>query len=337
MLNNIIKSDTKALGKVFGEKEFLRSKEGCLVNLTSKTYYDEHIYLDGHTEIEKINAVVALSEEIIPDNVSLNVFTFIYEKDPLILPILLKYFTHKNLLQKVRDDLDKINQNLQMRKTDIDKHLEEKEIINPIIEIVEKELIAYIRDNKDYIEKIYQSLNNKAKKIIISRNIKIALQISSLLVFSVALMPFVSLFAQTCAGPVQFQRNMFYFFMHYSLPILLPTVAALLALANVVYLVQRYYEQSFAKEMQDFIKGPKHVDKATNTENEKELEQTEKEQDVEDLIDLSDSGQLLTPSAPPLEEKVKERMYPTFDLQKELDSIEVTSFTLPNTDLTQKK
>ncbi|WP_349967113.1 hypothetical protein [Wolbachia endosymbiont of Armadillidium arcangelii] len=271
MLSNIIESDTKALAKVFSNKEFYRPVDGNKKDY--KTYLADIVSED----LRK----VVLPKEIIPNQVTLNVFAFAYRKDSSILPILLKYFTYKNLLKEAKGDLDKINQKLQgvmdeelkklqdeqklLRKetselsgkevdvkqgkvlvtksekiTEISSKVEKiklckeniKNLLNGdkvklrfyppqyfsilnsgLIEIIEKKLTAYVKDDTN-IENIYQSLNNKAKKIIISGNIKIALQTSSLLVFLpvFTLSIFTPLLAQMLAGPSQLQRDMFYFF-----------------------------------------------------------------------------------------------------------------------------
>ncbi|MDE5061088.1 MULTISPECIES: hypothetical protein [Wolbachia] len=90
MLSDIIKSDTKALHGIFVGKKFRRSaddgKGKYLVGLVSK-----------HSEYSI--CVVTLPKEIIPNDVTLNALILTYEKDPSTLPILLKYFTHKNLLR----------------------------------------------------------------------------------------------------------------------------------------------------------------------------------------------------------------------------------------------
>ncbi|NEV48979.1 hypothetical protein EUZ93_00340 [Wolbachia pipientis] len=355
MLSNIIEFDTKALAKVFGGKEFMKSKERCLVSLTSETYCN--------------NAVVALPKEIIPCNVSLGVFTSIYEKEPLILPILLRYFTHKNLLQEVKDDLDKINQNLQMQETDIDKCLEEEneclknlwnklyalqydeahlsyaeelarsleicnigkeidkkrieapskirnkiekmkqhkeEILNPIIGMVEKELTAYVTNNKGYIEKTYQSLNDRAKRIETLQGIVSSTPDSETLLFCFLVAVF----------PILLEGAIIFAFPVISCSLFAVLLAISFAIPGVANLVKRHHEQSFAKAIQDIIEGPKHVDKATSTENGEESKQQEKEQEVRDLIDFSDSSyasQVVTPSAPPLEEEVKGLLYPNLE------------------------
>ncbi|WP_341821246.1 hypothetical protein [Wolbachia endosymbiont (group A) of Myopa testacea] len=94
-------------------------------------------------------------------------------------------------------------------------------------------------------------------------------------------------------------------------------MALTLIIAGVAYLASCYLEHSFAKEMQDFIEGPKYVDKATNTEDVKKLEQEETE--VGDLIDLSGNCEMnykVEPSAPPYDEPKQLGLYP--DLSEEL-------------------
>ncbi|WP_353287016.1 hypothetical protein [Wolbachia endosymbiont (group A) of Anthophora plumipes] len=180
-----------------------------------------------------------------------------------------------------------------------------------LIEIMEKKLTAYVKDNTD-IGETYSSLNSKAKKIEMLNNVKIVLLCSSAMVCGMACMPFIAVFCQSCAGPSEFHYSMLYFFIHYSLPILFPIAATLLALAGAVYLVQRHYEQSFEKEMQDFIEGPKRAEKATN-EDVKKLEQEGTK--VGDVIDLSGNCEMndkVEPSAPPK----RSGLYP--DLSEEL-------------------
>jgi len=69
-------------------------------------------------------------------------------------------------------------------------------------------------------------------------------------------------------------------------------MALMLIIAGVAYLASCVLEHSFAKEMQDFVEGPKYVDKATNTEDVKKLEQ-------KDPV-VGDYGK--KPSAPPCDE-----------------------------------
>jgi uncharacterized membrane protein (DUF106 family) len=52
---------------------------------------------------------------------------FTYKKDPSILSILLKYFTHRNLLEEAKDDLDEINQKLQDAMDKGLKNLQDKQ------------------------------------------------------------------------------------------------------------------------------------------------------------------------------------------------------------------
>ncbi|KAG8172527.1 hypothetical protein JTE90_002918 [Oedothorax gibbosus] len=312
MLSDIIKQssgwDTKALAEIFSNKKFLRSvdgdKEKYLADLISRDY-------------EKTN--ITLPRKIIPNDVTLSALRYIYKKEPATLPILLRYFTHSNLLAEAKDDLDKVNQKLQgvmdkelkdlqdkkaklqANETDLnDKKIQGKEakalaydiqkinaeiteasseiekiklhkeeiknllngdkvsksyppqyfsiLNNGLIEIMEKKLTAYVKDNTD-IGETYSSLNSRAKKIIRVRNVKSVLLFSSALACGIACMPFIAVFCQSCAGPNEFHYSMFYFFIHYSLPVLFPIAATLLALVGAVYLEQRHYEQSFAKEM----------------------------------------------------------------------------------------
>lgn len=84
--------------------------------------------------------------------------------------------------------------------------------------------------------------------------------------------------------------------------------------------VNRNQSQESAKEMENFIEEPRHMDKATNTENVEELKPKEKPVPVVDnLIDLDfdyDKMDKMQPSAAPLSEiKLKKgELYPWSDL-----------------------
>ncbi|UVW84366.1 hypothetical protein [Wolbachia endosymbiont of Aedes albopictus] len=256
---------------------------------------------------------------------------FTYEKDPSTLPILLKYFTHKNLPKEAKDALDKINQELEAQHI-MDKNIGEsfkikryeKKIKSPLVEIMEKELRAYAENNKTDIEKTYQSVNSKAKKIMISEkvmNMSPYPFVISVIVFFIG--------AIACAPPPRYARRAGY--VHdstaetYVMVIVLSLIAMSFVIAGIAYLVNEHYKQSFLKEMENFIEEPRHMDKATNTENGEEPKQVgkpkqqEKEQEVEEnLIDLSDNYEMnykVEPSAPPYDEPKQPGLYP--DLSKE--------------------
>ncbi|WP_264329084.1 hypothetical protein [Wolbachia endosymbiont (group A) of Andrena hattorfiana] len=77
--------------------------------------------------------------------------------------------------------------------------------------------------------------------------------------------------------------------------------------------------------MQDFIEGPKYVDKATNTEDVKKLEQEETE--VGGLINLSGNCEMNykgEPSAPPWQEPKQPGLY--LDLSEELLALPSSNF-----------
>ncbi|MGL5028752.1 MAG: hypothetical protein ACRC6C_01290 [Wolbachia pipientis] len=84
--------------------------------------------------------------------------------------------------------------------------------------------------------------------------------------------------------------------------------------------VNRNQSQESAKEMENFIEEPRHMDKATNTENVEELKPKEKPVPVMDnLIDLDeDEVDKMQPSAAPLSEiKLKTgESYSRSDLSK---------------------
>ncbi|WP_353283413.1 hypothetical protein [Wolbachia endosymbiont (group A) of Pogonocherus hispidulus] len=377
MLSDIIKQssgwDTKALAEIFSNKKFLRSVDG-----------DKEKYLADLIS----GYAVTLPREIIPDSVTLDALCFTHKKDPLTLPILLRYFTHKNLLQEAKDDLDKLNQKLQDAMDKDLKDLQDKQkklqedrtnlnnvemhsekakalaidkideqitkasseieklelykeditnllnggktksnsypsqyfsILNSeLIEIMEKKLTAYVKDNTD-IGETYQSLNSRVKKIIRVRNVKNTLVLSASLAFFIPCISVMCL-GMFCMGVQHGPRPSFLFPMiditlFYIVPIMLSIAVALYATAGVAHLIKRRYEQSFEKEMQDYIEQPiKCMDKATNNEDVKKLEQEETK--VGDLIDLSGNCEMnykVEPSAPPYDEKnssEQSRLYP---------------------------
>ncbi|MGL9718328.1 MAG: hypothetical protein ACR5K9_06655 [Wolbachia sp.] len=145
MLNNIVKQasnwDTKALSKIFNEKKFSRSSDG-----DKKKYRNYLLDLVSENSNRGYHErdVVTLPKEIIPDNVTLDTFTFAYKKDPSILPILLKYFTHKSLLKEAKDDLDKINQKLQGVMNEQLKKLQDEQRLlqEEIAKLIDKEMDA---------------------------------------------------------------------------------------------------------------------------------------------------------------------------------------------------
>ncbi|MDE5062303.1 hypothetical protein [Wolbachia endosymbiont of Drosophila tsacasi] len=164
---------------------------------------------------------------------------------------------------------------------------------------MEKELRAYAENNKTDIEKTYQSVNSKAKKIMISEkvmNMSPYPFVISVIVFFIG--------AIACAPPPRYARRAGY--IHdstaetYVMVIVLSLIAMSFVIAGIAYLVNEHYKQSFLKEMENFIEEPRHMDKATNTENGEEPKQQEQEVE-ENLIDLSDD-QTVAPSAPPWEE-----------------------------------
>ncbi|MFP3015525.1 MAG: hypothetical protein ACEY3B_04405 [Wolbachia sp.] len=328
MLSNIIKQsdgwDTKALAKIFSNKKFLKSADD-----------GKGKYLVGLSEpISYPNVLVTLPKEIIPNDVTLNALIFTYEKDPSTLPILLKYFTHKNLPKEAKDALDKINQELEAQHI-MDKNIGEsfkikryeKKIKSPLIEIMEKELRAYAEGNKTDIEKTYQSINSKAKKIVISEKVismsEYPFVISGIMFFiGISVCALIPKYTIYRGGYVQSLNSTA---VIYVTVISLSLIAISFVIAGIACLVNKHYKQSFVKEMENFIEEPRHMDKATNTENGEEPKQVgkpkqqEKEQEVEEnLIDLSDNYEMnykVEPSAPPYDEPKQPGLYP--DLSKE--------------------
>ncbi|MFT4314118.1 MAG: hypothetical protein AB3P11_03315 [Wolbachia pipientis] len=387
MFSNIIESGAKSLAKISSNKKFCKPFNFCTENKD---------YLLDLSVLELVQkGTVFLPKKILPNDISWSVFNFTYQKDPLMLPILLRYFTHKNLLQEAKDDLNRINRKLQSEMNNDLKKLrdEQKQLENELAKLLdkemnakhakvlatnsntiakiaprieeielckgnikelfsnekatgstfseeekyyfmlkdeltkmmEKELKAYVKGNKDDVEKTYQNLNSKAKKIIILHHLKKCLRVCLLGFFLFSIL-FVMSVIVSFLTPVLVEYTAVISFMLFNfclpillmLPILLPVVITLLVVVGVIHLVNRHYEQSFVKEMEDFIKGSKYVDKTTNTENIEELKQEEKEQMVEDLIDLSynndECEDQITPSAPTLEEVVKGSfLYPSLE------------------------
>ncbi|QOD37973.1 hypothetical protein [Candidatus Wolbachia massiliensis] len=335
MLSDIIKQaggwDTKALAKIFSGKKLYRSVDG------DKEKHKN--YLTGLVGEEN----VFLPKEIIPDSITLDTFVFTCKKDPLTLPVLLRYFAHKNLIKEAKDDLDKINQKLQgvmdEELKELQKRLQEEvaelrgeeintkqdkipvtnskritetsskikvielykkdtknllsgekakirtypekyySILNDeLTKVMEEKLKAYVENDKDDVEKTYHSLNSKAEKINILRSIKTVALCISFMFFGFT--PLIQLIS----------------FSSIPIVIMLPISAIFLAAGGVSYLTEKHFEQGLAREMEDFIEGPKHVDKATNTGGE----------DVpvtDDLIKLDDPScdnrENAEPSAPP--------------------------------------
>lgn len=370
---------TKPLAVLFYNRKFIRSlgndKENYLFNLTRRDFCSS----------------VTLPKEMIPDDVTLSALIFTHKKDPSTLPILLKYFTHKNLLKEAKDDLDKINQKLQgiineelKKLQDEQKLLQEEvaELLNKEVDtkqakvlatnskkitetsskieeielykkniknllsgkkvdelykkniknllserkkemgsyslqylsilsdeltkVMEEKLKAYMEDNKADIEKSYQSINSKARRVVISEGVTMgAGVISGCCALNVPLIYFYD---------ISLSSARFSWGIHCFAVILFSIAATSLVIAGIVYLVNKHYKQSFVKEMENFIEEPRHMDKATSTENVEESKQ--QEQEVRDLIDFSDSSyasQVVTPSAPPLEEEVKGLLYPNLE------------------------
>ncbi|WP_265039189.1 hypothetical protein [Wolbachia endosymbiont (group A) of Yponomeuta plumbellus] len=111
MLGDIIKqvrdSDVKALSEIFSRKKIYRLVDGSEKNY--KAYLADIVSENCDYPIKE----VILPKEIIPNLITLEAFAVAHRKDPSISPILLKYFTHKNLLKEAKKDLNKINQKLQ--------------------------------------------------------------------------------------------------------------------------------------------------------------------------------------------------------------------------------
>ncbi|WP_375604411.1 hypothetical protein NOX90_02550 [Wolbachia endosymbiont of Anurida maritima] len=160
-----------------------------------------------------------------------------------------------------------------------------------LIEIMEKKLTAYVKGDTD-IGETYSSLNNKAEKIKMLRGAELLAAVASMEFFVSA--PFVGFLISTIAGGRYHEESLAETYYLYTIAIMLSVAAISLTIAGVVHLANRHYEKSFAKEMQDFIEGPKYVDKATNTEDVKESEQKETKEG--ELIGLSGDHKEVQPS-----------------------------------------
>ncbi|WP_265021847.1 hypothetical protein [Wolbachia endosymbiont (group A) of Icerya purchasi] len=250
---------------------------------------------------------LTLPREAIPNSFALELLSSLYKENALALPIILKYLVHRNLSK----DFDEISKKLQaemdqdiqeaelQHNSKISKEIEvcKQDILNvldggksvlsdqlkqkyySILENEVKELKAEIsKELEDYtnntnIHEIYQSLNNKRKEKEHCEEIGVPALCTSGIA-TLCMLFFAPLIAiHICdfrRGGIGFLEAL----MYTAAPFLIVATLALI-IAGVAYLVNRNYEKSFIKEMQNFVEKPKCMDKATNTEDVKKLEQEE--------------------------------------------------------------
>ncbi|QOD38588.1 hypothetical protein [Candidatus Wolbachia massiliensis] len=156
-----------------------------------------------------------------------------------------------------------------------------------LTKVMEAKLTDYAMNNTDTV-KAHQSFNSKTKKIKILYLIGFLAFATSGACFMNALVviPFAGGLAKGygCGGDGPL-------FPPIILKTLLPIAGVSLAIAVVVLWMSSHYWQSFAKEVKDFIKRPKHSDQATNTKQDEPV--------IGDLIDFYCNGQEnVKPSAP---------------------------------------
>lgn len=72
------------------------------------------------------SALDSLEKGVVPNTVAFYALTSFYNKYPAVLPILLKYCIHKDLLEDAREDLDNIHQTLQEMMDQDLKNLQEQ-------------------------------------------------------------------------------------------------------------------------------------------------------------------------------------------------------------------
>ncbi|WP_264736251.1 hypothetical protein [Wolbachia endosymbiont (group A) of Rhinocyllus conicus] len=292
---------------------------------------------------------LTLPREAIPNSFALELLSSLYKENALALPVILKYLAHRDLSKdfgeiskKLQAKMDQDIQEAQLQhNSEISKEIElcKKDILNvldggksvlsvqlkqkyySILKNDVKELEAEISEElEDYvnntnIHEIYQSLNSKIKKIKhYNKIVYRTLCTSGFVAMSLLIVPLIALMAfdVTTKGGGFLEA-----LMYTATPFLVVATLALI-IAGVAYLASCYLEHSFAKEMQDFIEGPKYVDKATNTEDVKKLEQEETE--------VGDYGK--KPSAPPYDGPKQPRLYPNLSEVQQPPSYEEACSTV---------
>ncbi|WP_341816827.1 hypothetical protein [Wolbachia endosymbiont (group A) of Agelastica alni] len=294
-----------------------------LVELVMKHYYFGNKIL-----------TLTLPREAIPNSFALELLSSLYKENALALPIILKYLVHRNLSK----DFDEISKKLQAK---MDQDIQEAELqhnskISKEIEVCKQDILNALDGGKsvlsdqlkqkyysilenevakleaeiskeleDYtnntnIHEIYQSLNNKKKNGGLLKEVALGcLGITAIILMLTSVFFFLPIII-AINPPTHMSMHEVTVFRYIAVSPFI-VMALTLIIAGVAYLVNRNYEKSFIKEMQNYIEEPKHkemqdfvekpkcMDKATNTEDVKKLEQEE--------TGVGDYGK--KPSAPP--------------------------------------
>lgn len=302
MLSNIIKvkleknsCSVEELEEFFAQMQFeTKEFKDSSIKLLCQRYYER-----GDTW--KISFTLTLPREAIPNSFALELLSLLSKGNKLALPIILKYLScrtvFKDFGQKLQAKMDqdikeqndsKISQEIELCKKDIlnvlnggrsvlDNQLQQRyKAYYSLMDSEVKELkIKISKELEDYtsninVNKMYQSLNNKIKKIGPCEIIGVAAlcTFGATAVLMLYLAPFIAILVHT----PEFLRNerggigYLHALMYTASPFLV--VAALaLTVAGVAYLTSYCLKHSFAKEVQDYIEQPiKCMDKATDTE-----------------------------------------------------------------------
>ncbi|WP_265017675.1 hypothetical protein [Wolbachia endosymbiont (group A) of Epistrophe grossularia] len=297
------------------------------------------------------NETLTLPREAIPNSFALQLLSSLYRGNALALPIILKYLVHRNLSK----EFDEISKKLQAK---MDQDIQEAELqnnskISKKIEVCKQDILNVLSDGKsvlsdqlkqkyysilenevkelkaeiskeleDYtnntnIHEIYQSLNNKKKNGGLLKEVALGcLGITAIILMLTSVFFFLPIII-AINPPTHMSMHEVTVFRYIAVSPFI-VMALTLIIAGVAYLASCYLEHSFAKEMQDFIEGPKYVDKATNTEDVKKLEQEETE--------VGDYGK--KPSAPPYDGPKQPRLYPNLSEVQQPPSYEEACSTV---------
>ncbi|WP_353286024.1 hypothetical protein [Wolbachia endosymbiont (group A) of Philanthus triangulum] len=297
------------------------------------------------------NETLTLPREAIPNSFALQLLSSLYRGNALALPIILKYLVHRNLSK----DFDEISKKLQAK---MDQDIQEAELqnnskISKKIEVCKQDILNVLSDGKSVlsdqlkqkyysilenevkelkaeiskelenytnntnIHEIYQSLNNKKKNGGLLKEVALGcLGITAIILMLTSVFFFLPIII-AINPPTHMSMHEVTVFRYIAVSPFI-VMALTLIIAGVAYLASCYLEHSFAKEMQDFIEGPKYVDKATNTEDVKKLEQEETE--------VGDYGK--KPSAPPYDGPKQPRLYPNLSEVQQPPSYEEACSTV---------
>lgn len=256
---------------------------------------------------------LTLPREAIPNSFALELLSSLYKENALALPIILKYLVHRNLSKdfdeiskklqaKMDQDIQeaelqhnsKISKKIELCKKDIlnvldggksvlDDQLKQKYysiLKNKVAKLeaeISEELEDYINDNNTNIYKMYQSLNNKKKNGGLLKEAALGcLCITAIILMptSVFSIPSIIISIIIATTPTTYMSMHEVTVFRYIAVSPFIVMALTLIIVGVAYLASCYLEHSFEKEIQNYIEQPiKCMDKATNTEDMKELEQ----------------------------------------------------------------